>query len=1222
MKKIIMIIFIFLYCMCFKVYAQEIQVLTYANFTTYYQSSSSKTIVLGNNIIFTDNNLGNIGGYLYIKGNGNYLGTNSGTKYNGFRLSVGKTLTLENVEIRGTNQAIIASNAVIDILNGISLNNNSTNSGYNGGAIFNENNSKITFKNGNITFTGNIAIADGGAIYNTSNSQINFEMSSGNMITFNNNTATVAVYGMGGAIHNNYNSIVTFRNGNIMFTGNTAYLGGAILNTNNSQINFEMTSGDTVIFNNNTVAIYNQSNSTITFSNCDITFAGNNSSAITNSSEIIFRNGNIMFTENMTTGSGGAIYNSGSNGLINFDMSGGLVIFSSNTATYYGGAIYNINSEMNFINSNIMFIGNIATHSGGALFILNSTVTFNTNGGEALFRGNKANGKPNDVYMDTDAKLNISGSNTIRFEGGIVTSSTNVSGIEINKSGAGAMYLGGENEIWGDFNITDGDIIMLADATYEGKAFKLGSTSALDMHNETENTINVTGKFESMNNLKMDIFTDGNDEIRAGSAEIGGNIDIFAGVGIYDNTEFELIITSNSLTGAFSSSSINYGSLTYELKYESGIVKLIVDGMNVTDFKTLTPLSLTYNQSETAKAFDKLSAKAGAWKIILAQMKDKQTGGTAAEIAEIKDFMAQTSGYFLANVIRNIASDSSANEIYDKIRNNSEEYKTNDGMWMQLKGGIERFKKDENSPEDYRDVSMGVMFGFDRFLAGQLAGGDAMWGVFGRINKDNIEQGKHKADGNKNGLGVYGGYIIDGWEFKAMLLGSYDKFVTERMTYEGDTAKADISAMTVSADAEVALKIELTESVKLKPYAAIAIENAMYGGFKEKGAGIYNLDVEKGNYFRSAARMGAGIDYEKEIWTLYANIESKYKIKGTKPEIESRFENTDIKFNSRGVEEGKIEIGIGAGAAVKISENWKIFVNGKYYAGERYENLHGNTGVRYMLENKNSVFLEDAKKKFNEAKKLYNKGEYLRATDMLSEIMISYPDYKPPVRLHKKIQKNMNKTAESKEELDFSKLTYAKGYCAYYKSEYVNALGEWTKYVHFTGGSDEINEYINKIKDMLKLKDSINREAELDAKANDMLNAGIAKYKASKWVPCIKDMEALQKFVTQNEFLGTGEYYNKAKEYIVMSVNELTKAIKTEKKKENKPKEPELKIEVKPKIDEAEADKKYNEGLMLYAQGKYLEAERAWELVLRLNPNHQKAKIALSRLRSDGHLTE
>ena len=148
------------------------------------------------------------------------------------------------------------------------------------------------------------------------------------------------------------------------------------------------------------------------------------------------------------------------------------------------------------------------------------------------------------------------------------------------------------------------------------------------------------------------------------------------------------------------------------------------------------------------------------------------------------------------------------------------------------------------------------------------------------------------------------------------------------------------------------------------------------------------------------------------------------------------------------------------------------------------------------------------------------------------------------------------------------------------------------------------------------------REAELDAKAGKMLEDGIEKYKSSKWILCIKDMEALQKFVTNNKFSKTVEYYNKAKEYIEKSVSELAKLIKTENKLIDKPKEAENAAEKKNEIDEVSADKKYNEGLVSYAQGHYLEAERTWELTLRLNPNHQKAKIALSKLRNSGYLAE
>lgn len=273
---------------------------------------------------------------------------------------------------------------------------------------------------------------------------------------------------------------------------------------------------------------------------------------------------------------------------------------------------------------------------------------------------------------------------------------------------------------------------------------------------------------------------------------------------------------------------------------------------------------------------------------------------------------------------------------------------------------------------------------------------------------------------------------------------------------------------------------------------------------------------------------------------------------------------------------------------------------------------------------KEKMSLNEAEKKFKQAKKLYAGGEYLRATDMLSAIVVSYPNFESPMHFYAKMQSDMNKISVSEEEFDFSKNTYAKGYCAYYGADYRTALTEWNKYTHFTGGSEEIGEYMEKINTVMKMQELARLETELDAKAGKMLASGIEKYNASKWVLCIKTMEKLQKFVTDNKFSKTLEYYNKAKKYIDKSVEELAKTIKYDKKtssdEQNRGAGPSA--EDKFEIDEASADKKYNEGLILYAQGKYFEAERTWELTLRLNPKHRKAKIALSKLRESGYLTE
>lgn len=270
---------------------------------------------------------------------------------------------------------------------------------------------------------------------------------------------------------------------------------------------------------------------------------------------------------------------------------------------------------------------------------------------------------------------------------------------------------------------------------------------------------------------------------------------------------------------------------------------------------------------------------------------------------------------------------------------------------------------------------------------------------------------------------------------------------------------------------------------------------------------------------------------------------------------------------------------------------------------------------------KERLTLKEAEERFNEAKKLYNKGRYLRATDMLSEIVVSYPNFESPLHFYRKISDNMLQTAEGASELDFSKLTYAKGYCAYYHTDFQTALNEWGKYVQFAGENEEIAEYADRINNAIKLEKLKQYEADTDAKAGKILKEGIAKFNEGQWVECIKTMENLQNFVSRNNFSKTIEYYSKAKEYIAKAVIELSKSIKAE-RKEIGAKEPEPVKEEKSEIDTASADKKYNEGLILYAQGKYFEAERIWELTLRLNPAHQKAKIALSKLRESGRLAQ
>ncbi|MDR3256635.1 MAG: hypothetical protein LBT18_03155 [Endomicrobium sp.] len=259
--------------------------------------------------------------------------------------------------------------------------------------------------------------------------------------------------------------------------------------------------------------------------------------------------------------------------------------------------------------------------------------------------------------------------------------------------------------------------------------------------------------------------------------------------------------------------------------------------------------------------------------------------------------------------------------------------------------------------------------------------------------------------------------------------------------------------------------------------------------------------------------------------------------------------------------------------------------------------------------NKEKISSKKAEQKFKETKCFYNKKEYLRATEMLSDIIMSYPDYESPRHFYKGIVSMMKKTADSRDELDFGKITYARAYNAYYSADYKEALNEWKKYIGFKGTTEEIKEYSKKIDTVLKFIELENKEKELNEQAKKILEDGIEKYNLRKWIQCIKRMEKLENFVSKNNFSKAIEYYSKAKEYIDKSVAELSKSICIEKDVHVQPEE-------QFEYDEITAEKKYTEGLVLYAQGKYYRAERAWELTLRLNPRHQKAKIALHKLKN------
>ena len=198
---------------------------------------------------------------------------------------------------------------------------------------------------------------------------------------------------------------------------------------------------------------------------------------------------------------------------------------------------------------------------------------------------------------------------------------------------------------------------------------------------------------------------------------------------------------------------------------------------------------------------------------------------------------------------------------------------------------------------------------------------------------------------------------------------------------------------------------------------------------------------------------------------------------------------------------------------------------------------------------------------------------------------------------------------------DFDVYSYAAGYTNYYSANYSQCLKEWMKYLQFDNQNKEIKEYYQKVEKILNNSIMEEQRKEFEAQASQMLHDGINKFNAKQWISSIKQMEKLQLFVKTSRYAASLNYYSSAKDYIDRAVKELSLSVKKESVNKNSicQTAPAEYVE----IDEKMADEKYKEGLVLYAKGKYFEAERMWELTLRLNPNHTRAKNALKHINSD-----
>ena len=469
---------------------------------------------------FIGNTITDFGGAIYNEGtissiNGDFIGNTANNYSGGAIYNGGSSAKIDSITgdfIGNTANfhggAIFNYGGTIGTITGDFIGN----TGDTGGAIYNY--GTISSINGD--FIGNTANSDGGgAIYNLGTiSSINGDFI-GNMA---NNHA-------GGAIYNFAHCTISSINGD--FIGNTAnnYSGGAIYNEGTiSSINGDFIGNTATDFGG---AIVNEYYGTISSITGD--FIGNTGSfggAIYNYFTIDTITGDFIGN---TGDEGGAICNElGIIGTITGD-------FIGNTANEHGGAIYNYfiidtitgdfigntaNSDGGAISNlgtitkgitNSSFINNTATTGkGGAVFTAND-LTFISDGGDTVFKGNTDSTGSNAIYMNV-------ASNTLTFD--------------IKNGGKTYMHDAIDGASGYTVNITGAN--KTADTFYLFNDIKNAGTVSIggvglntinnDIHTYNFNTLNLANDFNMA--VDVDLANESMDRLTATSVTGGGTVNV------------------------------------------------------------------------------------------------------------------------------------------------------------------------------------------------------------------------------------------------------------------------------------------------------------------------------------------------------------------------------------------------------------------------------------------------------------------------------------------------------------------------------------------------------------------------------------------------------------------------------------------------------------------------------------------------------------------------
>lgn len=268
--------------------------------------------------------------------------------------------------------------------------------------------------------------------------------------------------------------------------------------------------------------------------------------------------------------------------------------------------------------------------------------------------------------------------------------------------------------------------------------------------------------------------------------------------------------------------------------------------------------------------------------------------------------------------------------------NSGDEIREDYSAWSKV-FGTKTTQDDKDGFDGYRFDSYGIAFGADKELKDDKRFGMAFVYANGNVDVNNVKQ---SSDLNIYNLVAYGSTPIlnkDTIFFYQLSLGIQDTQTSREENTTNSTAIANYNGKIASASARIIRNVQINDNLLLAPTLKGMYTYMKNPSYKESGAGDLNLLVDK--FSTDNLKVGIGTDLEYKFnkeYSLLSNVMVNYDLHQGKNSSSSSYAgNTDLTFNTQGMENDKLSYEIGLGVKRSINEETDIRVEYNYEGRDR-----------------------------------------------------------------------------------------------------------------------------------------------------------------------------------------------------------------------------------------------------------------------------------------------